>query len=511
MEVLKDRGPAVFVVTLAITIVATVFVVLRLISKWGVTRKANADDYVIIVGWVFAVGLSVSIMIGTRVGLGAPDSEIKPEWFTPLKQCTYAFTVLYNPAIVATKTAILILYYRIAAAHQFLRCASLFTMTVINIAGIVLTFIYIFQCRPVDAAFSMVDGTCIDIVAVYLSSMPINVLTDIVILLLPLPILTSLRMEFREKVILVATFIVGGFVTIVDIVRIVYLQEALKKELFVNPWASITATSRLPNFTYYVSFSLMWSVVEVSVGLMCCCVLVLKPLVMRVMPKLLHEPQIHRHRPSGTPESLLRSDMPRSPRSRSNHSNHLDNIPSLPSMTQRATMPRSPRAAEMSLIESPVSPISPRQPCLAVIPERSASADGEDDTLDFSEMLANELPLAAPSDPLPPLLQTSTGRTSTLRRSTIGPTQTFFDFVQVKSRVPLTQLTAKEAWWPIMFGEPRPLATADARKTINRHKTNQIWHGDGGIGSAIIAEAASVGRPKGPGVRAKRLQVQTTT
>jgi hypothetical protein len=74
MEVLNNRGPTVFVVTLVIITVATVFVVLRLISKWGVTRKANADDYVIILGWVFAVGLSVSIMIGTRVGLGAPDS-----------------------------------------------------------------------------------------------------------------------------------------------------------------------------------------------------------------------------------------------------------------------------------------------------------------------------------------------------------------------------------------------------------------------------------------------------
>lgn len=74
MQILNDRGPTVFVVTLVVTIVATVFVVLRLVSKWGVSRKANADDYVIIVGWVFAVGLSVSIMLGTKVGLGAPDS-----------------------------------------------------------------------------------------------------------------------------------------------------------------------------------------------------------------------------------------------------------------------------------------------------------------------------------------------------------------------------------------------------------------------------------------------------
>jgi hypothetical protein len=124
----------------------------------------------------------VSIMIGTHVGLGAPDSgeqltfltesaprpecgprtggecqgrlmfmltctlvhaEIKPEWVTPLKQCVYAFTVLYNPAIMATKTAILILYYRFFSAYLFLRYASLFLMAIVNIAGVVLTFLYI--------------------------------------------------------------------------------------------------------------------------------------------------------------------------------------------------------------------------------------------------------------------------------------------------------------------------------------------------------------------------------
>ncbi len=74
MQILNDRGPTVFAVTLVVITVATVFVVLRLISKWGVSRKANVDDYVIVVGCVFAVGLSVSIMIGTTVGLGAPDS-----------------------------------------------------------------------------------------------------------------------------------------------------------------------------------------------------------------------------------------------------------------------------------------------------------------------------------------------------------------------------------------------------------------------------------------------------
>ena len=286
-EVLDDRSGAVFVVTLVLSITATVFVLLRLASKGLVVRKLTSDDYIIVVAWVFSAGLSVSIMLGAQRGLGAPDSLIQASWEDTLKRSVYAFTVLYNPALMATKTAILILYRRMAAAHPFLRYASIATGVIVNLAGLVLTLISVFQCRPVRAGYEDIDGECVDVVSLYLSSAPINILTDLAILLLPLPILTRLRMEFKQKCALVATFVVGGFVTIVDVVRIIYLQNALREEREWSIYSTITLTTPPPNFIYHASFSLMWSAVEVNVGLMCACVLVLKPLIMRVMPGFL--------------------------------------------------------------------------------------------------------------------------------------------------------------------------------------------------------------------------------
>jgi hypothetical protein len=74
MEQLHDRGPTVYAVVLALIIVATVFIVLRVISKLGITRRATAHDFVAIVAWALDVGLSITIMVGTQVGLGAPYS-----------------------------------------------------------------------------------------------------------------------------------------------------------------------------------------------------------------------------------------------------------------------------------------------------------------------------------------------------------------------------------------------------------------------------------------------------
>jgi hypothetical protein len=72
---MNGRGSAVFIVTLVLIICATVFVILRLISKWGITRKVTGDDYAIIVAWVLAVGLSGSVMVAAHFGLGLPDSR----------------------------------------------------------------------------------------------------------------------------------------------------------------------------------------------------------------------------------------------------------------------------------------------------------------------------------------------------------------------------------------------------------------------------------------------------
>ena len=75
MDTLNDRGPAVFVVTVALLVLATVFTVLRIISKWVVVKRPTMDDWFTVLAWVFCVALSVSVMAGTRVGLGKPDAS----------------------------------------------------------------------------------------------------------------------------------------------------------------------------------------------------------------------------------------------------------------------------------------------------------------------------------------------------------------------------------------------------------------------------------------------------
>jgi hypothetical protein len=49
---MEDRGPTVFTVTLVLSILATVFVALRLVSKWYIVKRSNSDDVFTIIAWV---------------------------------------------------------------------------------------------------------------------------------------------------------------------------------------------------------------------------------------------------------------------------------------------------------------------------------------------------------------------------------------------------------------------------------------------------------------------------
>lgn len=195
---------------------------------------------------------------------------------------------------MATKTSVLIFYLRLAKNTQrVLRFASWLTLAIVNVAGIILTFMNVFQCRPTQAAWdSTYDDVakCIPLLTEFICSSPVNIVTDLAILALPIPVLTGMRLPSRQKTILVLTFTVGIFVTIVDVIRIYYLQQAITSVPVGRSGDPESRFGGQTDFAWNASLSLMWSAVEVNVGMTCACVPTLKPLVLKLLPSMLYDP-----------------------------------------------------------------------------------------------------------------------------------------------------------------------------------------------------------------------------
>lgn len=203
---------------------------------------------------------------------------------------------------MAFKTSVLVFYLRLSKNTQkVLRLASWAILVIVNLAGTVLTLLNIFQCKPVEAAFNSNSGQCIPLLTEFICAAPVNIVTDLAILTLPLPVLTSMRLPPRQKIILVITFALGIFVTVVDVVRIYYLQKAINDAPSTTPLSGTDpAFGGSPEFSWNASLALLWSAVEVNVGIACACIPTLKPLIIRILPAMLVDPDGSGRRASDT-------------------------------------------------------------------------------------------------------------------------------------------------------------------------------------------------------------------
>ncbi|KAK8014640.1 hypothetical protein PG990_007936 [Apiospora arundinis] len=342
---IEDRGPSVFAVTTATLGLASVFVFARLYTRLFIVRHITWDDWFMILAWLFAFAIGFTIDYGTYKGLGQRDTYIADGDWNSLRRCEYVFSVLYNPALMATKTSILVFYLRLSRnTEQVLRLASWAVLGIVNISGAVLTLLNVFQCRPIEAAFNYyaTKAQCIPLLTEFICSAPVNIITDLAILALPLPVLTGMRLPPRQKIILVVTFTLGIFVTVVDVVRIYYLQQAItdiSPDLSTDPESSFGGQT---NFAFNASLSLMWSSVEVNIGIACACVPTLKPLIIRILPSMLVDPD-------GT---LRTTDTTKQASEGSNRSPRGEGSVSMPGVARIAESP----SAEVSAMEFLTTP-----------------------------------------------------------------------------------------------------------------------------------------------------------
>jgi hypothetical protein len=102
------------------------------------------------------------------------------------------------------------------------------TLCVVLLSGFALTLVNLFPCRPLSASFQITTppGTyCIDIVALYVSTATIDIITDVAIFFLPMPVLWHVRLPRRQKVILLLTFGTGLFVIVISVLRTEFLLQ----------------------------------------------------------------------------------------------------------------------------------------------------------------------------------------------------------------------------------------------------------------------------------------------
>ena len=122
------------------------------------------------------------------------------------------------------KASILVLYHRVFfVSRRFTRMLWGVGIFVIGYSG-VLGGASLIQCLPLNYIWDRsVKGYCLDIPLAATILAVFNVLTDVIILVMPMPMLWKLQMKKREKLQIMGMFLLGGLY--VPLHAIIYLSR----------------------------------------------------------------------------------------------------------------------------------------------------------------------------------------------------------------------------------------------------------------------------------------------
>lgn len=132
-----------------------------------------------------------------------------------VQQWIYIVETVYAPTIFLVKTAILLQYLRLFAPHKTLDPFLWYSVRIIiTVTGIYYTiniFLTTFACSPREAIWNplITDAQCFDNNTLIFITCLYNIVSDIIILVLPARAVWKLRMPIKKKVKIVLLFAIG--------------------------------------------------------------------------------------------------------------------------------------------------------------------------------------------------------------------------------------------------------------------------------------------------------------
>lgn len=126
----------------------------------------------------------------------------------PKVQFFYLSVLFYCVAIGMIKLAFLLHYYRVFAVKS--QKLIVWTITAMIVWSLVLIFMAMFPCRPVEKFWKpTTPGHCLPSQQLYWFNAAGNIVTDVIIFALPIPVLWQLHMPRSQRISLIGIFCLG--------------------------------------------------------------------------------------------------------------------------------------------------------------------------------------------------------------------------------------------------------------------------------------------------------------
>ncbi|KAF7952622.1 uncharacterized protein EAE97_002119 [Botrytis byssoidea] len=288
---LNDRGAQVIVIVAVFWTIATISVVLRLHARRMKGIALMIEDWLVVGALIIFYGFgSGDIMLVIFGGSGWHVDQLNPAQLKTAQKVSTKLTLhelelqeqadiyhqvllanqmLYGVGLGLIKCSITIMLIRIFAVPKF-RLAGYFVLAMC-VSWTVMTILIAFLiCRPLGYNWNLqpTAGHCGNTISAYTAVGIVDIITDMMILLLPQPIIWRLQMPTANKIALAALMCFGLFTVAMSVARVVTILN-----------------TDFSDFTYNL-YNYIWPVIEFGVAIFVCCGPLLRPILTPIIGAL---------------------------------------------------------------------------------------------------------------------------------------------------------------------------------------------------------------------------------
>ncbi|KAL2287688.1 hypothetical protein FJTKL_05058 [Diaporthe vaccinii] len=228
------------IINIVLVAVTVLVVGLRVLSRSLARSRLGADDYLTALALPQGVAMLVLQAFLARSGLGYEYSAIAGNWYF-IETLLLPFDVLFGACTLTTKLSVLFFYSRVFTSRS-MRLATIVTLVLVVLWGIGNLLQTFLVCHIIDGTWHATNPNfCGDLQASFISIGLFNLITNTIIMLVPLyTIWTLKKVSVSTRLGLSAVFLLNLMVTVVSVTRIALmigvsdLDEVLSSMIIVT-------------------------------------------------------------------------------------------------------------------------------------------------------------------------------------------------------------------------------------------------------------------------------------